>query len=439
PMEEAPPLRSLQGEVIKDEEQIVRTPRTGSLRHRQVSSSPVRNANGEIIGAVSVVRDVTERKRAQAALEEADRRKNVFLATLSHELRNPLAPIRTAARLLESRDLSQENLKRCRTIIARQVGQLGSLLDDLLDVSRLTRGELTLKRSTVPLRQVLDAAVEAAQPLIGARHHRLELDFPPLMPRIVADSVRLTQVVSNLLTNAAKYTPEGGAIVLGFRLEPEALELFVRDNGIGLAPQQQEQIFEMFVRAEPAAERTDGGLGIGLALVKALVELHDGRVGVQSAGRDAGSTFTVTLPKSIVAASEAAPRDQAAADAPPARLHRVLVADDNADGADVLATLLQLAGHEVHVAHDGLEALEIAARVRPDVALLDIGMPGMSGYDLAARIRSEPWGGGMLLVAVTGWGQEDDKRKAKEAGFDHHLTKPMDPTLLEAILASPAP
>ncbi len=437
PMEEAPPLRALAGEVIRDEEQIVRTPRTGELRHRQVNSAPVRDGSGKVIGSVSVVRDITDRKRAEAALREADRRKNVFLATLSHELRNPLAPIRTAVRLLDSPEVSQIDLKRCQSILSRQVAHMASLLDDLLDVSRLTRGELTLKKACVPLRQLLDNAVETAQPLINARRHRLLIELPPGQFALEVDPVRFTQIISNLLTNAAKYTRIGGHITLGCRLEPEALVIFVRDTGIGVSQEMYTEIFKMFVQAEPGHERAEGGLGIGLALVKALVDLHGGHIEVQSAGRDRGSTFTVTLPRSVIVADPvAAAAPSAGQPAHKVGPRRVLVADDNADGADLLATLLELSGHEVHVAHDGAEAFEMATRVQPHVALLDIGMPGLNGYELAERIRREPWGGQMLLIAVTGWGQEDDKRRAKAAGFDHHMTKPMDPMQLESIFAA---
>ncbi len=441
PMEEAPPLRALAGEVIRDEEQIVRTPRTGELRHRQVNSAPVRDASGKIIGSVSVVRDITERKRTEAAMREADRRKNVFLATLSHELRNPLAPIRTAVRLLDSPAVSEVDLKRCQAILSRQVAHMASLLDDLLDVSRLTRGELTLKKACVPLRGLLDNAVETAQPLINARRHRLQIELPPGQHALDVDPVRFTQVISNLLTNAAKYTRIGGHITLGSRLEPQSLVIFVRDTGIGVPQEMYTEIFKMFVQAEPGHERAEGGLGIGLALVKALVELHGGRIEVQSAGRDRGSTFTVTLPRSVIvtnpAPAAATPAGEPAQKVGP---RRVLVADDNEDGADLLATLLRLSGHEVHIAHDGAEALETATRVQPHVALLDIGMPGLNGYEVAERIRREPWGKQMLLVAVTGWGQEEDKRRARAAGFNHHLTKPMDPMQLDSIFASdPAP
>lgn len=437
PIEEAPPLRALTGEVIRDEEQITKTPRTGELRHRQVSSAPVRDASGTIIGSVSVVRDITERKRAEAALREADHRKNVFLATLSHELRNPLAPILTAARQLESPEATLADLKSCGAIISRQVSHMASLLNDLLDVSRFTHGEVVLKKQWVPLQPLLDSAVEAARPLIDAKSHRLHLEIPATPLMLEVDPLRLTQVVSNLLANAAKYTNPGGDITLGARPEPDELLIFVRDTGIGLAAQSVADIFEIFVQLEPAKARSQGGLGIGLALVKGLVELHGGRIEVQSAGPNQGSTFNVRFPRSVVIAEPAAMTG-----APPAvtahkeKSRRVLIADDAPDGAAALAMVLERRGHEVHIAHDGREALKLAEKVRPDIAFLDIGMPGLSGYEVAVGIRRETWGRNMTLIAVTGWGQEEDKRNAHTAGFDHHFTKPMDPRRLRSILSS---
>jgi PAS domain S-box-containing protein len=438
PIEEAPPLRSLKGEIVRDEEQLVRNPRTGELRHRLVSSAPVRDAAGEIIGAVSVVRDVTEQQRIERALREADHRKDVFLASLSHELRNPLAPIRTAAQILESADASRDDMRRSAAIISRQVAHMGALLDDLLDVSRFTHGELILERQHVPLHEVLAAAVEVAQPLLTARGHRLHLE--PLRPAPVldVDPVRLTQVISNLLTNAAKYTDPGGDVTLACRLDSEALVLFVSDTGIGIAPELHARIFEMFVQADPTRGYAEGGLGIGLALAKTIVEAHGGRIEVASATGDRGSTFTVTLPRSVVVAGGPAEDDSRRHAAPARAPRRVLVADDNPDGAASLGMLLEASGHEVHLAHDGTQALEVAARVRPHVALLDIGMPGLDGYQVAARIRRESWGGEMKLIAMTGWGQDADKLAARQAGFDHHLTKPVDPAKLDSLLREAA-
>ncbi|MDB6087244.1 MAG: domain S-box [Gammaproteobacteria bacterium] len=437
PIEEAPPLRALTGEVIRDEEQITQTPRTGEMRHRQVSSAPVRDASGSIIGSVSVVRDITERKRAEVALREADHRKNVFLVTLSHELRSPLAPILTAARQLESPDVTLADLQQCGAIISRQVTHMAALLNDLLEVSRFARGELTLKKQCVRLQELLDSAVETARPLIDAKSHRLHLDISSTPLLLEVDPVRLTQVVSNLLANAAKYTNPGGDITLGVRLEADAVLLFVRDTGIGLPADSVADVFEIFVQLEPAKARSQGGLGIGLALVKGLVELHGGQVEVQSAGRDRGSTFTVSLPRSVVRAELASPaRPPAAVTALDEKPRRVLIADDAPDGAVALAMVLERRGHEVHVAHDGLEALKLADQVRPDIVFLDIGMPGLSGYEVALGIRREAWGRHMMLIAVTGWGQDDDIRNAHAAGFDHHFTKPLDPKRLRSIFAA---
>ena len=373
------------------------------------------------------------------ALHDADQRKNVFLATLAHELRNPLAPIRTAARLLESRYVSHSELQRSRAIIARQVTHMATLLDDLLDMSRFSSGEISLRKVDISLQQVLDAAIETAQPLIDAKKHRLKVEVPSSPVILRVDPIRLSQVVSNLLTNAAKYMDPSGLIILGCTVQAGSLELTVRDTGIGLEPDMCTKIFEVFVQAESAKERAQGGLGIGLALVKALVKLHDGEVEVSSDGRNQGCQFTVKLPNSVVAEPHETSCKEAKAARRRSPARRILIADDNHDAAQALGMFLQMANHDVHVAGDGAAALQLAGQVRPDVAVLDIGMPGLTGYEVAERIRAEPWGRGMLLIAVTGWGQNSDKEKAQMAGFDHHLTKPMDPTDLEQLLATRRP
>jgi CheY-like chemotaxis protein len=369
------------------------------------------------------------------ALQEVDRRKNIFLATLAHELRNPLAPIRTAAKLLESPHLSQSDLQRTRAIVARQVTHMTSLLDDLLDMSRFTSGDISLRKSNVLLQQVLDAAIETAQPVVIAKNHRLEIDVPAAPIVLHADPVRLSQVISNLLTNAAKYTDPEGQITLGCRLEADSIDIFVRDTGIGIAPEMRGKVFEMFVQVDDAKDRAQGGLGIGLALVKTLVELHGGEVEVHSNGQERGCQFTIKLPRSIVIESHPGVMAPAGVAAHRGPTRRVLIADDNQDAAETLALLLRIVRHDVHVACDGPAALELAQRIRPDVAVLDIGMPGLTGYKVAERIRGESWGQGMLLIAVTGWGQQSDKEKALKAGFDHHLTKPVDPSELELLIA----
>ena len=434
PMEEAPPLRALGGEVIHNEEQIVRNPRTGELRHRQVSSAPVRNQDGAIIGSVSVARDITERKRVEDALRDSDRRKDLFIATLSHELRNPLAPIRTAAKLLESPQLGQAERERCALIIGRQVGHLASLLDDLLDASRLSRGDFRLQLQTVPVETLVEAALEAAQPAIAAKRHRLEVVMTSLPLAIHVDPVRMTQVISNLLTNAARYTDPGGMITLALELDEEALDIRVTDNGLGLPLEAPARIFEMFVQLDVAKQRGEGGLGIGLALVKALVEMHGGNVSVHSAGLNRGSTFSVRLPRSCI---QVAAQTCTAGSTPTRALSdrsRVLVADDNADGAQTIAMFLRNGGHEVVTVHNGQDAVEVANSMRPDIALLDIGMPGLSGYQVARNIRSQSWGSTVMLIAMTGWGREQDRRAAAESGFDRHLTKPVDLDALRSLV-----
>jgi CheY-like chemotaxis protein len=399
-----------------------------------------------LVGVVLVFRDATTQRAAQrtlvaseAASREADHRKDVFLATLSHELRNPLAPIRNAARLLESATLNSDELNRGRLIISRQVRHMASLLDDLLDVSRITRGVLTLKKQVVGLKGLFDAAVESSRPAIDAKGHTLEIEWPADPVNVEADPVRFTQIVTNLLTNSAKYTDPGGRIVVGSRRDGDAMVVYVRDNGIGLAPNSIISVFDMFSQVAPGKGNTEGGLGIGLALVKGLVELHGGRVEARSAGLGHGSEFLVYLPHAPADPGSDAERAEIKPSVPAARALRVLIADDNRDSADSLGMLLEMSGHEIHVAHDGPQALALAAEKRPDVALLDIGMPGMDGYEVAIRIRKAPWGADVTLIAITGWGQEDNRRLARNAGFDHHLTKPMDSAILDSILAGVKP
>jgi len=380
-------------------------------------------------------------RRTAKTLREADHRKDVFLATLSHELRNPLAPIRAATRVLEARELTPAEFTRSRGIISRQVHHMASLLDDLLDITRVTRGALTLKKQTIEVATVIEAAVETAQPAIRAKRHRLSWECVDAPIVLDADPVRLTQIVANLLINAAKYTPPDGQITLRVERRADDLAIRVRDTGIGIAPPMLQSVFDMFSQVDSDGLHADGGLGIGLALVKGLVELHGGRVEAHSEGLNRGSEFIVHLPlPETPHAAVDVERPPRLAEALPIRAesattHSVLIADDNEDGAEIMAMLLQQSGHRVHVAHTGPEAFASAAEHLPDVALLDIGMPGMSGYDVARSIRGESWGGHIRLIAVTGWGQESDQRRALEAGFDHHLTKPIDPERLERLMA----
>lgn len=402
-----------------------------------VVAAPVLDTDGELLGAVVVQTDVTARLRAEEGLRRADRQKDVFLATLSHELRNPLAPIRTAAELLTKASLDAKQTQWAHAVIQRQVTHMALLLDDLLDVSRITQGKLTLKHERVALAAVVYTAVETTRPLIDRKRQELSVSLPDAPVHVVADPVRLAQVVSNLLTNAAKYTDPEGRIELGASLDRDCVVLTVKDGGIGIAPEALRDVFGMFTQVQGDQERADGGLGIGLSLVKGLVDLHGGTVEAASDGLGCGSTFTVRLPGADCVEAGPAIRDDAPPHAPTRR--KVLVVDDNRDGADGLVMLLRLGGHEIRVAYDGHSALALAEAFRPEVALLDIGMPGMNGYALARALRAEPWGQAMTLVAMTWWGQDEDRRQAAQAGFDLHLTKPVDPAAIEALLAETTP
>jgi signal transduction histidine kinase/ActR/RegA family two-component response regulator len=372
---------------------------------------------------------------SEAALREADRRKDEFLATLAHELRNPLAPIRHAVKLLEGREADEQQRQWSRTVIGRQVQRMALLLDDLLDVSRITRGRLNLKMDVVELRSVVDAALEVARPQIDAKTQHLSVTLPQEDLLLSGDPLRLSQSLSNLLTNAAKYTDAGGFISLTGTLTAAELILSVKDSGIGLDPKAIPTLFEMFSQLETAIDRAEGGLGIGLALVKGFVGLHGGRVEATSAGPGKGSEFTIHLPRSIVMLKTAEPAPPAAENPPiDADRCKVLIADDNRDAADSMALILGLSGYEVLVAHSGREAFDLAEQHRPEVVFLDIGMPDLNGYEVAGAIRRQAWGKNIYLLAVTGWGQSEDKERALAAGFDQHLTKPVDLDQVETLL-----
>jgi PAS domain S-box-containing protein len=403
---------------------------------------PVVGDNGEVEAVAGTTRDVTERKalegqlRDQAEqLRQADRRKDDFLATLAHELRNPLAPLRTGLQVMKLASGNTEAVEQARGMMERQMAVMVRLIDDLLDVSRITRGKLELRKQQVELASVVQSAVEASRPFIEGAGHRLTVSLPPEPVLLNADPTRLAQVFGNLLNNAAKYMDRGGQIILTARHRTGEVAVSVLDTGIGIAAEHLPRLFEMFSQLKTALERSQGGLGIGLSLVKGLVEMHGGTVEARSEGPGKGSEFIVRLP---VAGDRLAPEPQepGRGEQPAARhRRRILVADDNRDAADSLTMLLRIGGHEVHAVHDGEEAVDAAAWFRPDLALLDIGMPKLNGFEAARRIREQPWGGGMTLVAVTGWGQEEDKRRATEAGFDLHLIKPVDPAALEKVLA----
>jgi PAS domain S-box-containing protein len=393
---------------------------------------PVRDGDGAVVGIFAQGHDVTEQVQAVHALQEADRRKDEFLATLAHELRNPLAPIRQAASLAKAPEVDGQRRTWALEVIERQSRQMALLLDDLLDVSRISRGHLQLRLQPVALGDVVAAALETARPLFDRKRHRVDVALPAAAVTLEADPLRLAQVLSNLLSNAAKYTNEGGHVQLRAAVEGDEVVISVRDDGIGLSEESQEHIFEMFSQVSPALDRAEGGLGIGLALSRGLVVLHGGRIEVHSGGLGQGSEFVVRLP--VQEAHPAVPREEPA-DAMRAHAVSVLIADDNADARESLAALLEMSGHTVHVAPDGQQALALAERHRPDVAILDIGMPRLNGYEVAARIRASEWGGRIRLIALTGWGQASDQERAREAGFDHHATKPLDLDRLQALIA----
>ncbi len=397
---------------------------------------PIRDEQGVIQRWAGINLDISRLKNTERALLEADRRKDEFLATLAHELRNPLAPIRNAVRILDSAAADERQRKWGREVIARQVQRMSLLLDDLLDVSRITRGQLELKKDYVELKSVVSVAVETARPLLDAKQHQLTVNLPADSVKLEADPLRLSQVIGNLLTNAAKYTDSQGRITLDARVQNAELVIAIRDNGIGLTQESLPGLFTMFSQVNSAIDRAEGGLGIGLALVKGLVALHGGRVEVRSEGLGRGSEFIVHLPHEVLAPSAAVVPEEThgAANAPAVRRCTVLVADDNRDAAESLAMVLRFAGYDVLIAFGGAEALEIGQRERPRAAIIDIGMPGMSGHEVARRMRLEAWGRNAVLIALTGWGQEQDRQAAKAAGFDEHLTKPLDPDAVERVL-----
>lgn len=397
---------------------------------------PIRDESGKITRWAGINLDISRLKNTERALLEADRRKDEFLATLAHELRNPLAPIRNAVRILDSDAADERQRKWGREVIARQVQRMSLLLDDLLDVARITRGQLELKRDYVELKAVVGDGVETARPLLDAKRHKLTVELPAEPVRLEADPLRLSQVIGNLLTNAAKYTDTGGLITLSARVAHAELVISIRDNGIGLQPESIPGLFTMFSQVNSAIDRAEGGLGIGLALVKGLVALHGGRVEVKSEGLGRGSEFIVHLPNHVLAPKQVAVEetDSVAANASDLRRARVLVADDNRDAAESLGMVLRFVGYEVAIAFNGADALALAAQHRPAAAIIDIGMPGMSGHEVARRMRLEAWGRNAVLIALTGWGQDQDKQAAKAAGFDEHLTKPVDPDQVERVL-----
>ena len=465
------------GEDVQGEARVIA--KDGHLVHVEYRAHPERNADGSLSGVLGAFRDVSLQKQQQAALaaerqrllvdiakrqaieaelraakEEAERRadeaeearaavkdrehrlhteaqlKDEFLATLAHELRNPLAPLRNVAAILRM-EAQTDSSRHATGVMERQIGQLVRLIDDLMDISRITRGQLTLRKERVDLRSIIESAVETAQPQLTSAGVSLTLEIPPTPLMLDADATRIAQVVLNLLTNAAKFTPSGGRVSVVARALVERVSVTVRDSGVGIAPEDQEKVFGMFVQLNRDLRRSQTGLGIGLTIVKQMTEMHGGTVAVWSAGQGQGSEFTVTLPLAVaVEIDRRAPGSEAGDRA----LYRILVADDSRDGADSLSFLLKAAGHEVFTAYEGRTAVALAAEKRPDVVLLDIGMPEMSGYDVARAIRREVWGRPMRLIALTGWSQAEHRRRSLEAGFDEHLVKPVELDVLETVL-----
>ena len=443
-------------------------------RELEIVNASLQRANTELEAANrSLQSEITERARIAHALKEADRHKDEFLAMLAHELRNPLAPIHNAVELMRLKPLGDPQLHWARDVIARQLTSLTRLVDDLLDVSRITRGKINLTRQVVELDALISRAVETVHPLLDECGHELTLELPESAVRVFGDPTRLTQAVANVLCNAAKYTDKGGQIGLTAKVRDANVEIRVSDNGIGIRPELLPHVFELFTQLDRGAGRTQGGLGIGLALVQRLVQMHGGEVTAASEGPGKGADFVIRLPllpeqvepaaaTTAVVGPSAAARPAAepavAAAGRPAEVpmsaaevastvaplvaagtrrtaRRILIADDNNDALESLATLLQLSGHEVYTATNGGTALQSAERHQPEVALLDIGMPQLDGYQVAQRIREQPWGQRITLVALTGWGQDSDRRRSREAGFDSHLVKPLDLDTLTDLLA----
>lgn len=414
----------------------------GEMRWHLSRMLPVRDDHGKIVRWFGTNTDVTDQIEAAnelrelaANLSEADRRKDVFLATLAHELRNPLAPIRNALSVLKHNEDNPQAFDETREMLERQVQQMVRLIDDLLDLSRISRNRIDLRKEDVVLSEVIDRAVETCRPIIDEAEHALSVELPDEPIHLHADKVRLAQIFMNLLNNSAKYTERGGKIELSAHVEGSEVVVAVKDNGIGIPAGMLAHVFDMFTQIDPSLDRAQGGLGIGLTLVKRLVEMHGGAIEAHSAGPGHGSTFIVRLPKSAPRAQQPKPTNESAAAAQAPR-RRILVVDDNRDSARSLAMLLKLGGHEAHTAYDGQEALSAAESVRPDVVLLDIGLPKLNGYEVARKIREHAWGESMVLVALTGWGQDEDRRKSREAGFNHHFVKPVEQTALQSYLAN---
>jgi signal transduction histidine kinase/CheY-like chemotaxis protein len=399
-------------------------------------ANPIHDDDGKVVAAVNVLVDIRDRKEAENKLLQANRAKNEFLAMLAHELRNPLAPMQNALRVMRIAPADTAAIDHARGVLERQMHHLGRVVDDLIDVSRITRNRLELRTERVDLGTIINQALETSRPLTDAMAHHLTVILPPDPIYLQADAVRLAQVFTNLVRNAAKYTEPKGEIRVAVERQGSDAVVSVRDNGMGIDARDLAIVFEMFTRAD-GARRTQGGLGIGLTLARRLVELHGGRIEARSDGLGHGSEFVVRLP--IILDAPRPVRSPISGTRPvSARMLSILVVDDNEDAAESLAELLQLTGNETHIANDGASALEAAEKLRPDIIFLDIGLPRMDGHAVARAIRAEPWGARIRLVALTGWGQPEDRLRSDEAGFDRHLVKPVDFDVLERLIAETA-
>jgi PAS domain S-box-containing protein len=430
--------RLRKGERV-DQFESVRITKAGAPVEVSLKISPIRDGSGRIVGASKIARDITERKRLEEErrrrleeLAESNRRKDEFLAMLAHELRNPLAAINNAVQLAVM-DAARTQIDWCMDVIHRQVRHLSRLIDDLLEVSRITQGKIQLRKERLDVSAIIERAVESARPLIEDRGHTLEVEVPSESLWLQADPLRLEQIVGNLLTNAAKYTDIGGRVWLRAAQEDNSIVIRVRDTGIGIKPEQLSRIFELFAQGDHSLARSEGGLGIGLTLVRSLTEMHGGSVTAASDGPGKGSEFVVRLAAALAPAGNL-PATRASLKPPLAGRARILVVDDNVDVARGLSTVLKLQNHEVWTAHDGPSGIEAARGHHPDVVLLDIGLPGMDGYQVAELLRREDFGKRITIIAVTGYGQEEDRQRARSAGFDQFVTKPVDYSALLALL-----
>ncbi len=437
-LEEEPQVlgRIRRGEVV-DHFETIRRRKDGSPIEISLTISPIRNADGRVIGASKIARDIGDRRRYEQELLLADRKKDEFIATMAHELRNPLAPLTASLHLIQMSGYSGHVPRNTLEMMQRQVGHLTRLVEDLLDLSRLSHGTIELKKEVLTLDDIVNDAIEIVGPGIEAKGHHLELALPQNL-QLIGDRTRLVQVLANLLNNASKFTPKSGLVKLTAGRDADQVRICVKDNGIGIAREHQERVFGMFTRVQNGSG-ADGGMGIGLALARHLVALHNGSISLHSDGPGQGTEFIVVLPLDVAVGAPAISQHSAPLQAA-AAARRILVVDDNEDAAASLSALFSALGHQVATAHSGQEALAAGPAFLPDVVLLDIGLPDISGNEVASRMRLEPWGKTATLVALTGWGQADDRKRSAAAGFDHHFVKPVDLDVLERLLAAqPAP